>query len=74
MFEVRTSYQLQGGCNCITNKSVAVVYSCVGQAVIVIIIVVSVELYISSVNSKENLIKTKTQIWFLLWFAIKELI
>ena len=40
----RKSYQLQGGCNCITNKTVAVEYSCVGQGFIVIIIIASVKL------------------------------
>ena len=51
------------------NKTVAVAYSFVGQAVIVIIIVVSVKFEqwnISSANNKESLIKTKTNIWFYL--------
>ena len=51
------------------NKTVAVVYSCVGQAVIVIIIFVSVKFeqcHISSENNKESLIKTKMHICFYL--------
>ena len=51
------------------NKEVAVAYSCVGQAVIVIIVIVSVKFeqwHISSANIKESLIKTRKHICFYL--------
>ena len=51
------------------NKTVAVAYSSVGQAVIVVIIVVSVKFeqwHINSANNEDNLIKTKTHICFYL--------
>ena len=53
------------------NKTVAVAYSCVEQAVIVIIIVVFVKFeqwHISSANNEDSLIKANTHICFSLVF------